>query len=117
LTGGLVVFALVYLGFAFAGQVWQLWVLFGVYGLYTAATDGVGKAMAVDLVPDSMRASGVGLLGTVTGIATIAASTAAGVLWEAWGPRAAFLYGFAGAVVGLLLLSRVRSRAGSPGPG
>jgi MFS family permease len=113
LIGGLAVFALVYLGFAFTHHVWQLWVLFGVYGLYTAATDGVGKAMAVDLVPSSIRASAVGLLGTVTGIATIVASTVAGVLWGVWGPRGTFLYGVAGAVGGALLLSRLHTTADS----
>ncbi|MFB3881277.1 MAG: MFS transporter [Armatimonadota bacterium] len=110
--GGLLVFALVYLGFAFADRVWQLWVLFGVYGLYTAATDGVGKALAVDLVPAGIRASAVGLLGTVTGVATIIASTVAGVLWGVWGPKGTFLYGVAGAVAGALLLSRVRTSEG-----
>lgn len=108
LIGGLTIFALVYLGFAFAHQHWQIWALFAVYGLYTAATDGVGKALAVDLVPSSIRASAIGLLGTVTGLATLVASTAAGALWYTVGPWAAFVYGALGAVLGSLLLTRVR---------
>ncbi len=113
LSGGLLVFAAVYLGFAVAGARWQLAVLFACYGLYTAATDGVGKALAVDLVPASIRASAVGLLGTVTGLATLLASSLAGVLWTVWGPAAAFVYGAFGALVAAALLVRP---ATAPGP-
>jgi len=107
LIGGLLVFALVYLGFAFATQPWHLGVLFAVYGLYIAATDGVGKALAVDLVPTGIRASAIGLLGTVNGIAALAASVVAGLLWDKVGPWAAFAYGALGAVIGSTLLSNV----------
>ena len=114
LVGGLLVFALVYVGLAAARHEWHLWVLFCVYGLYTAATDGVGKAFAVDLVPRAIRASAVGLLGTVTGVAALIASSVAGVLWSGlgawhglgvWGP---FAYGALGALVASALISRLR---------
>lgn len=104
---GLGVFAAVYLGFAGASALWPLWALFAIYGLYTAATEGVGKALAVDLVPAELRASAVGLLGTVTGLATLLASCFAGLLWTHVGPWATFVFGAGGAVVGGLLLSRV----------
>jgi MFS family permease len=105
LIGGLGVFALVYLGFAVVRVPGWLWGLFAVYGLYIAATDGVGKAYAIELVPASVRATAVGLLGTVTGVATLVASTAAGVLWQHVGPWAAFAFGAAGALVaGVVLL-------------
>jgi MFS family permease len=108
LTAGLVVFALVYAGFGAATQRWQLWLLFSVYGLYTAATDGVGKALAVELVPTGIQASAVGLLGTVTGLTTLVASCVAGGLWSAVGPWATFAFGAGGAVVGAILLTRVQ---------
>ena len=104
LIGGLGVFALVYLGFAAVRAPVWLWALFAVYGLYIAATDGVGKAYAVELVPAGLRATAVGLLGTVTGIATLVASTAAGVLWQHVGPWAAFAFGAAGALVSAVAL-------------
>jgi MFS family permease len=78
--------------------------LFGVYGLYIAATDGVGKALAVDLVPASIRAGSIGLLGTVTGIATLVASSVAGLLWSHFGSWATFGYGAAGALLGALII-------------
>ncbi|MFA4874136.1 MAG: MFS transporter [bacterium] len=114
LVGGLLVFALVYLGFAISVAGWHIWALFGVYGLYTAATDGVGKAFAVDLVPKEIRAGALGLLGTVTGIAALAASSIAGALWTEIGSWAAFAYGAAGAIVGAMLLSFITQQ---PAPG
>ena len=104
LIAGLGVFALVYLGFAAVSVPAWLWVLFAVYGLYIAATDGVGKAYAIELVPTSVRATAVGLLGTVTGVATLVASTAAGVLWQQVGPWAAFVFGAVGALVSAVAL-------------
>jgi MFS family permease len=99
LVGGMFVFAAVYAGFAAATAAWQVVALFAAYGLYIAATDGVGKALAVDLVPRELRATSIGLLGTVTGVTTLIASTGAGVLWDTVGPWAPFALGAAGALV------------------
>jgi MFS family permease len=107
LAFGFLIFAGVYFGFAFASQFWQFTVLFAVYGLYMAATDGVGKAYAVDLVSASHRATGVGMLATVTGLCTLAASTLAGVLWDHAGPASTFLVGAAGALLAALSLFRI----------
>lgn len=104
LVGGLLVFAAVYVGLAAVRNVWQLVVLFACYGLYVAATEGVGKALAVDLAPVDARASAVGMLGMVSGIATLLASLVAGVLWSAVGPWAAFIYGAVGAFVAAAML-------------
>jgi MFS family permease len=108
LRGGLVVFAVVYLGFALADQGWMMWPLFGVYGLYFAATEGVGKALAIDLVPSSVRGSAVGVFGTVTGLCALVASVAAGVMWDAVGPYAPFVFGSVGALIAASLLALVR---------
>jgi MFS family permease len=108
LVFGLVIFAGVYLGFAAATARWQFWALFGVYGLYIAATDGVGKALAVDLVPAADKATGLGTLGTFTGLATIVASTIAGLLWDHCGPAAPVVYGTVGSLVAAWMLRRIR---------
>jgi MFS family permease len=105
LVGGMVIFALVYGGFSLATRTWHVVVLFAVYGLYIAATDGVGKAFAVDLVPRDLRATSIGLLGTLTGVATLLASSIAGVLWDTVGPQAPFLFGAAGAVFSAVLFA------------
>lgn len=116
LSAGLVVFAVVYAGFAWsAAPGWVLIGLFVVYGLYSAATDGVGKAMAADLLPQSERAYGLGWLGAVTGFGALLASVAAGLLWDRVGPEAAFIFGAVCALfaAGALLMVPARARFGS----
>lgn len=115
LRAGLVVFAAVYIGFAFVRQGWLVWLLFAVYGAYIAATEGVGKAFAIDLVPAHLRGSAVGVFGTVSGLCAIVASVVAGLLWDSIGPYAPFVYGAAGAVLTALLLSLVAAPPASRG--
>ncbi|MBC7386301.1 MAG: MFS transporter [Cryobacterium sp.] len=105
---GLVVFAGVYLGFSSAFEIWHYWVLFGIYGLYMACTDGVGKALVVDLSPADRKATALGILGTVSGIATLIASSVAGLLWDRVDPSAPFIYGAVGATAAALILSLLR---------
>mgnify|MGYP001490937875 CR=1 FL=1 len=45
------VYALIYLGFAFAANIWQTWLLFAGYGIYYGAFAGGGKAFVADVVP------------------------------------------------------------------
>jgi MFS family permease len=110
LAGGLLAFAGVYAGFAWAHQPWQIWVLFAAYGLYMAATDGAGKALAVDLVPPERKATALGAFGMVTGICALGASLVAGLLWDHLGPAAPFYYGSAGALLALAFLPFLPAR-------
>lgn len=106
---GLLIFAAVYCGFIFASAEVHFWVLFGIYGLYMAATDGVGKALAIDLLDKDKKATAVGYLGTATGISTLIASTVAGLLWDHYGSYATFGYGCIGAgaaCIALLFLNQ-----------
>ena len=105
LISGLLIFALVYLGFALTSSSLALWTLFGIYGLYMAATDGVGKALVVDLVPASLKGTGLGIFGTATAFATIIASTVTGEIWDHGSMSMAFLYGCSGALVAAIFLS------------
>ena len=99
ILGGWLTYGLVYLGFAFAGEGWQVWTLFALYGLYYAATEGVAKAMVADLVPDAQRGTAYGLFNAAIGITALPASMIAGLLWQgvgSWngfGPAAPFLFG------------------------
>lgn len=104
LSFGLITFSLVYFGFCYASKLWHFWLLFAVYGIYMAATDGVGKAYAVDLTPVNLKASGLGLLGSVTGVCTIFASLAAGLIWDHFGSNATFLFGAFGGLIACMLI-------------
>lgn len=104
MIGGLLIFFLVYLGFSFATQAWQFWPLFLVYGFYMGATEGVGKALAVDLSPAHYKATSIGILGTVTGVCTIFASVLAGVIWDQFGSTYTFIFGAVGALISSILI-------------
>lgn len=106
---GLLIFSGVYLGFSISDSVWHYWVLFGIYGFYMAATDGVGKALAVDLVQPNQKATGLGVLATVTGISTLIASTVAGVLWDNFGSYWTFLYGMVGTLCSIAILCTLQN--------
>ena len=99
ILGGWLAYGLVYLGFAFANEGWQVWALFAFYGLYYAATEGVAKALVADLVPEAQRGTAYGLFNAAIGITALPASMIAGLLWQgvgAWsgfGPAAPFLFG------------------------
>jgi MFS family permease len=108
LAGGLLVFAAVYAGFGLVGNDLWVWPLMAVYGVYIAATDGVGKAYVSDITPVGERATGQGAFRLFTGLATVVASIAAGVLWQAVGPAAVFTFGAGMAVAGLAALAVLR---------
>lgn len=108
LIGGLLVFGLVYLGFGLASEAWQFWGLFLIYGIYMGATDGVGKALAIDLVPSEFKATSIGILGTVTGFCTIFASAFAGLIWDHMGSSWTFFYGTIGSLFACLMLLTIR---------
>jgi MFS family permease len=108
------VYALVYTGFAFAGQAWQLWLLFLAYGLYYASAEGTLKAWVASLVPVERRGAAYGLFAVATGLLTLPASVIAGVLWDRYGPKPAFLFGavLAAAALAVVALSpSLRHRA------
>ncbi|MBO0236887.1 MFS transporter, partial [Vibrio parahaemolyticus] len=60
ITLGWIVYAAVYLGFAFVSKDWQAWALFIIYGIYFGLTEGVEKAFVADLVEDEKRGTAYG---------------------------------------------------------
>lgn len=108
LVSGYIVFAFVYLGFAFAGdRVWMT-VLFVLYGVYTAMIAGVERAFIAEISPTNLRGTMLGLHSTIVGVALFPASAIAGVLWTSFGARVPFVFGaclsLAAALVLLILL-------------
>ena len=106
-AAGYLLYAVVYAGFAFAvetGKDWIPWVLFIVYGLYSAATDGVEKAVIAELAPPELRASAIGLHAMIVGIGLFPASLLAGILWSASGPAVALGLGACTGVLAAVLL-------------
>jgi MFS family permease len=102
LLAAFVVFFVAYLGFALTRNVVLLAVLFVLYGLYQGAFRAVGKALASDLVPEHLRASGVGWYSTTVGLLQLVASVVAGLLWDRVGHAAVFYFGALFAAVGII---------------
>ena len=103
------VYALVYLGFALATNLWQVWLLFACYGIYYGVVEGVARAFVADLVPAEKRGTAYGLYHGVVGLTLIPASLIAGWLWQAYSPSAPFFFGasLAGAAtIGMMALVR-----------
>ena len=105
LAGGLVVFALVYLGFAAASTSWAVWPLFIVYGVYIAATEGVARAWVADHAPSGASGTAYGIFAAATGASLLFASVVAGLLWSHVSPSAPFVLGVVSAGLALLLLA------------
>ena len=61
-----------------------------VMGFFYAATDGVLMAQAALLLPESVRTSGLALLGALMGLGRMASSTLFGALWQWQGQSTAF---------------------------
>ena len=60
--------------------------------------------MAADLVPQHLRASGIGWYSTVIGISGLVASIVAGQLWDKVSHSSVFLYGAFFSVIGIISL-------------
>ncbi len=107
---GWLIYALVYLGFATAGEASYVWLLYIIYGVYYAMTEGVIKALISDIVPPAMRGTAYGAHSTVVGVAALPASIIAGLLWQGAGPfqgfgaSAPFYFGAGLAMLSALLL-------------
>lgn len=102
-------YALLYLGFAYAGLGWQVWILFAAYGIYYGLSNGVYRAYIADLVPPSQRATAYGYYHTGVGLALLPASLIMGYVWHLHSSQAAFLLCVVMSLLALglmLLLSR-----------
>ena len=104
LAGGLLVFGLVYLGFALAPGPWAVWPLLALYGAYVAATEGVAKAWVADQVPGRGIGTAFGIFSAASGAALLLASVAAGLLWSHVSPAAPFVLGASAAGLALALV-------------
>ena len=109
-------YALIYLGLAFASQGWHVWVLYALYGVYYGLAYGTTKAMVADIVPETLRGTAYGTYNAVLGLLDFPASLIAGILWQgigAWqgfGASAPFLFGGSLALLAAILMAMFRPR-------
>lgn len=90
IIGGMLVYALVYAGFAMEPGLKEIMALFLLYGIYAAATEGVIKAWVSNRTDIRHRATAIGFYTSCESIAALAASIIAGVIWSNWGAAPTF---------------------------
>ena len=88
---GLIIFAFVYIGFAFNNSMIVFILLFLLYGVYGAATEGISKAWISNMVDKSETATAIGTFAGFQSIAALFASFFCGLLWYNFGSLATFL--------------------------
>ena len=116
IASGWLVYAVVYGGFALSATLPALLGWFLLYGCYFGFAEGTEKALVADLAPTSMRGLAFGIYNAVTGLGALAASITFGLVWNAFGPTAAFGLGSSLALAATLLLTIIRP-TGRPSPG
>ena len=79
-----------------------------VWGLHMGSTQGLLAVMVADTAPPDLRGTAYGFFNLVSGLALLAASVIAGLLWDGFGAPATFLTGAAFSAVALLLLIALR---------
>ena len=81
-------------------------VLLGVslWGLHMGMTQGLLATMVADVAPDHLRGTAFGFFNLMSGLALLAASVLAGLLWDGVGSAATFFAGAAFCVLTLLFL-------------
>lgn len=110
---GWILYALVYVGFAFVNELWQIWTLFFIYGAYFGLTEGVEKALVADLVEPEKRGTAFGFYNLAFGITVLPASLIFGALWTKFGAETAFLVSSGISILAAILLLSVKSKAKS----
>ncbi|PKM86687.1 MAG: MFS transporter [Firmicutes bacterium HGW-Firmicutes-12] len=101
---GYLLYSIIYFGFGRTNDVVVVIMLFALYGLYSAATDGVQKALVSDLIDKNKRGTGLGIYYALIGITLLPASVIAGVLYDKVNNQAPFYFGSAMAFIAAMLM-------------
>ena len=91
LVSGLILFAIVYVGMAYAESQLVFLVLFFLYGIYAAATEGIAKVWITNICQKNNTATAIGTYTAFQSLATLLASSFAGLIWFYVGSSAMFL--------------------------
>jgi MFS family permease len=110
IISGWLLYAAVYLGFAFVSAPQTIWLLFAVYGFFSGLTDGSERALVIDLVAEEWRGRALGAYKAAVGVALLPASVIFGVVYQHLGAEPAFMLGAALALVAIFMLPRDRAQ-------
>jgi len=95
LVGGLAALIAADLAFAGADTIAAVFAGAALWGLHLGLTQGLLSTLVADTAPEDLRGSAFGLFNFFGGLAVLAASVIAGLLWARFGAAAAFYAGAA----------------------
>lgn len=101
---GYLLYSVIYFGFGRTNNKITILLLFVLYGLYSAATDGVQKALVSDLIDKNKRGTGLGIYNSLMGITLLPASVIAGVLYTNVNNQVPFYFGSAMSFTAAMLM-------------
>lgn len=108
---GFGLFGLMCAGLLFAGSSIIWWLsLFIIAGISTATVTTLEKAYAADLLPNTLRGTGYGLLQATDGIGTLIGNVAIGFIWHSFAASYAFLYAGILSFLAMVLLIPINNR-------
>ncbi len=87
---GLLLFVVVYGGFAMEPSIAIIFLLFAIYGIYAAATEGIAKAWITNIAHESNTATAIGFYTSCQSLCSLLASSLAGLLWLSLGSSSIF---------------------------
>jgi MFS family permease len=91
MLAGILLFSMVYAGFALGSGIAFYLFLFLLYGIYAAATESIAKAWISNVVSEEETATAIGTYSGFQSLAALMASSLCGLLWISAGAKATFL--------------------------
>jgi MFS family permease len=104
LVPGLLVLAAADLALAWSSHWGWVWLGVSLWGLHLGITQGLLATMVADAAPPDLLGTAYGFFNLVSGIAMLAASALAGLLWDRFGAEQTFLAGAVFCLAALALL-------------
>lgn len=104
LGGGMVALAAADVALALAYDATGLFLGVALWGLHMGLSQGIVASMVADVAPPAHRGTAFGLFSLICGVALLAASVAAGWLWDNHGPASTFWFGAALSLLTFLLV-------------
>ncbi len=111
LMAGYVLFGTTSLGLLATSSLYGILLFFIIYGICYAMIDGAQRAFVVDLAPQHLKGTALGIFHTAIGLVALPGGYIAGLLWDQVSPEATFGYGLILAIISAVLLVFVRKGA------
>jgi MFS family permease len=105
---GYVLFGITSLGLLVTSSFYGILLFFIIYGIFYAMIDGTQRAFVVDLAPQHLKGTALGVFHTAIGLVALPGGYIAGLLWDKVSPEATFGYGLILAIVSAVSLVFVR---------